>query len=144
MPVRERLAAIRRAPALASRVASLEATLDHERLYPCEWVSRRIRDRFGYTVLNGPFAGLAYPQQTALGIEAYSAKLLGTYEEELHGAFEDMIQGRPRVVVNVGASDGYYAVGLARRLPNATIYAFDTAEVHHPVVREIATENGVA
>jgi hypothetical protein len=143
VPVRDRIAAFRRASELEAQVASLEATLDHERLYPLEWVSRRIRDRFGYSVLRGPFAGLRYPQHLALAIEAYPAKLLGTYEEELHAAVEEFVQTEPAIVVNVGASDGYYAVGLACRLPGAVVHAFDTNEAHHPVLREVAAENEV-
>jgi len=143
VPVRDRIAAFRRASELAAQMASLEARLDHERLYPLEWVSRRIRDRFGYTVLRGPFAGLRYPQHLALAIEAYPAKLLGTYEEELHGTVEELVQAQPATVINVGASDGYYAIGLACRLPGAVVHAFDTNEAHHQVLREVATENGV-
>ena len=142
VPVRDRIAAFRRASALEAQVVSLGATLDHERLYPLEWVSRRIRDRFGYTVLRGPFAGLRYPQDT-LAIEAYPAKLLGTYEEELHAAVEEFVQTAPATVVNIGASDGYYAVGLARRLAGAVVHTFDTNEAHHHVLREVAAETEV-
>ena len=122
----------------------MEATLDHERLYPLEWVSRRIRDRFGCTVLHGPFTGLRYPEHLALTIEAYSAKLLGTYEDELHDTVERLVKTEPVTVVNVGASDGYYAVGLARRLPGAVVHAFDTNRAHHPVLQAIAAENEVS
>jgi len=34
----------------------------------------------------------------------------------------------PSTVVNVGAGEGYYAVGFARRLPNAQVLAFDANE----------------
>jgi hypothetical protein len=126
-----------------ARVQQLEAVLDHERLYPVQWAHRRVRDAFGYTVLNGPFAGLVYPQPIALEVEAYSAKLLGTYENELHDAVETLLAPPPATVVNIGASDGYYAVGLARRLPGVTVHAFDTNEAHHPTLRLIADANGV-
>jgi hypothetical protein len=145
MPGRgRRLAALRRTSDQDERVATLEAQLDHERLYPLEWVNRRIRDRFGYEVLHGPFAGLRYPQELALTIEAYAQKLLGTYEQELHPAIERLIARRPLDVINVGSSDGYYTVGLALRLPGARVHAFDTATHHHAVLQAVAAENGVA
>jgi hypothetical protein len=50
-------------------------------------------------------------------------KFLGTYEKEIAPFVEDAIALNPATVVNVGTSDGYYAVGLARRLPLATVYA---------------------
>lgn len=135
----------RRASVVAAeaQVANLESVLDHERLYPLEWVHRRIRDEFGYEVRHGPFSGLRYPADLALRIEAYSAKLLGTYEHELHDAIEHLISTEPRGVVNIGASDGYYALGLARRLPSATVHAFDTNEEHHAMLRAVAAHNDV-
>src|SRR5262245_6935019 len=52
-------------------------------------------------------------------------KFLGTYEKEIVPFIEDAIALNPVNVVNVGASDGYYAVALARRLPLATVFAAD-------------------
>jgi hypothetical protein len=154
MGLRNRLVApvVRRSPfarrasldEATGRIAELEAILDHERLYPVEWAHRRIRDAFGYEVLRGPFTGLRYPQDLALRIEAFSSKLLGTYEMELHEAIEQLVQRPTSVVVNIGASDGYYAIGLARRLAGATVHAFDTNEAHHEVLRSIARENELA
>lgn len=126
-----------------TRCAELESVLDQERLYPLRWAHRRIRDEFGYAVLHGPFAGLRYPQALALDIEAYSGKLLGTYEAELHDTVETVVQEPFTTVVNIGASDGYYAIGLALRLPGATVHAFDTNTAHHDTLRSIAAENGV-
>jgi len=125
------------------RCQELEAVLDHERLYPVRWAHRRVRDQFGYEVLRGPFKGLRYPQALALDIEAYSGKLLGTYESELHDAIEALIDEDVTTVVNIGASDGYYAIGLARRLPRATVHAFDTNVAHHDTLRAIAAENAI-
>jgi len=125
------------------RCQELEAVLDHERLYPVRWAHRRVRDQFGYEVRRGPFRGLRYPEAVALDIEAYSGKLLGTYECELHDTIEALIDESPATVVNIGASDGYYAIGLARRLPHATVHAFDTNVAHHDTLRAIAAENAI-
>src|SRR5262249_46123396 len=73
-------------------------------------------------VVAGPFAG------TKLLLSPVSARLLpsyllGTAELELHGAIEELVERSYRTVLNLGAADGYYAVGLARRLPSARVVA---------------------
>jgi len=77
----------------------------------------------GTDVRRGPFIGMHYPRRR--GDIVHVAKLLGAYECELHPAVERLIARRPTRVLNVGSGDGYYAVGLARRLPEAMIDAVD-------------------
>ena len=55
----------------------------------------------------------------------HAAKLLGAYECELHAAIERLVAREPTLLVNVGSGDGYYVVGLARRLPAARVIAVD-------------------
>jgi hypothetical protein len=112
------------------------------------WRSRRLAratERFvawhGLTVSGGPFAGLRYP---GLGPHSLAPKLIGAYERELHGAIEDAIRARPATIVNVGAADGYYAVGLARRCPAARVVAYEADADERAVLARVAAENGVA
>ena len=81
--------------------------------------------QLGDRVVAGPFAGMTYPPDSAEGY--FVPKLLGCYEQELHPALAQFCQGRPGTVLNIGCAEGYYAVGLARALPNVTIYAWDIA-----------------
>jgi hypothetical protein len=53
--------------------------------------------------------------------------LTGMYESMFHDALERAIARAPEAVVNVGCADGYYAVGLALRLPEAHVRAHDLA-----------------
>jgi hypothetical protein len=77
-------------------------------------LARRFVDNQGTTVLHGPFAGLMYPRDLLLAqADAPIAKLLGTYEQELHPVFEEVIAKQPRTIIDIGAAEGYYAVGLA-------------------------------
>jgi precorrin-6B methylase 2 len=69
--------------------------------------------------------------------------LAGTYEAELESAIERLIARRPSRVVDVGAAEGYYAVGLARRLPEAMVYAYDVDADARRTCTEVATKNGV-
>jgi protein-L-isoaspartate O-methyltransferase len=138
------LRAASRLHALEARVQELEARLDHERLYPVEWVNRRVRDAVGDVVRSGPSTGLEYPDWAMTEVDLYSPKVLGTYEDEIHAALETLLERRPRQVINIGAAEGYYAVGLAGRLPDATVHAFELDERLRSQLKTIAAHNGVA
>jgi hypothetical protein len=102
-------------------------------------VTRRFVAWHGLTVSGGPFAGLVYPDRAPLSLVP---KLLGIYERELHGAIEAAIRTEPEVIVNVGAADGYYAVGLARRCPDATVIAYEADPAQRDLCRRVAAANG--
>jgi hypothetical protein len=102
--------------------------------------TRRFVAWHGLTVTGGPFAGLAYPDTEPLSLVP---KLLGVYESELHAAVEEAIRARPEVIVNVGAADGYYAVGLKRRCPGATVIAYEADAGQADVCRRVAAANHV-
>jgi hypothetical protein len=125
------------------RIVELERRLDHERLFPVEWANRRVRDRFGGRVIAGPFAGLTYPDWGIVHVDLFAPKLLGCFELELHEALEDAIAAAPDLVVNIGAAEGYYAVGLAKRLPKAHVVAFEAQGRHHAFLTAIAERNDV-
>jgi hypothetical protein len=132
---------------LRGRVAQLERELDDARLDPGLWVARRVADELGLTVRSGPFAGLRYVER-AVGAphlaDCLPAKLLGSYERELHPAIERAIGTGFSTIVNVGAADGYYAVGLALRMPEARVHAFEVDEGRRGLCGELAHVNGVA
>ncbi len=128
---------------LEARVAELEQQLDHERLFPAHWANRRIRDAFGDVVRSGPFTGLCYPDWAMTTIDVYSNKVLGSYELELHDALEQLIAAQPSTVINLGLADGYYAIGLALRLPQASVIGYEIEEWRVAQLRPIAEHNGV-
>jgi len=53
------------------------------------------------------------------------SKLLGFYEQELRPFIEAVIEWKPDVVLNVGCAEGYYAIGMAKRILGAKIFAYD-------------------
>lgn len=94
-------------------------------------------------VLSGPFAG------TKLSLSPLSRRhllsyLLGTQELELWGVIERILARGYANILNIGAADGYYAVGFARRLPDASITAFEALAEYHPALEYAARLNGVA
>ena len=75
------------------------------------------------TVVAGPFAGLRFAPDVDLSGQL--PKMLGSYESELHADIEKLISLAFGTVVNIGAADGYYAVGMAMRLPRCNVIAFE-------------------
>lgn len=79
--------------------------------------------RHGTLVQAGPFAGMEFIAQSAEG--CHVPKLLGCYEEELHGFLARLPEAGYQTILNIGCAEGYYAVGLKRLLPQARVLAFD-------------------
>jgi hypothetical protein len=97
--------------------------------------------RHGPTVLGGPFAGMAYTTSATEG--ALVPRLLGTYESELHPHLAAFAAGGLDCVIDVGCAEGYYAVGLARLMPQVIVHARDIDEKARAACAELAARNGV-
>lgn len=95
----------------------------------------------GGRVAAGPFAGMHYVENASGS--TLGPKLLGCYESELHDAIAQILTAAHDVVVNVGAGEGYYAVGLITRLLQARGVAFETDETGQRLMRDLAELNGV-
>jgi hypothetical protein len=96
-----------------------------------------LRVRYGF------FQGLHYPWNKSL-YSALFPKLLGTYERELHPVLEKICRQPYTEIINIGCAEGYYAVGFARRMPGAKVYAFDVDPEALRLCGEMAALNGVA
>lgn len=106
-----------------------------------ELIANTLRQRQGDEVRAGPFAGMRYGVRSAEGCTV--PRLLGCYEQELAPHLERLIARGFRHVVNVGCAEGYYAVGMARRLPDARVAAFDSDATARERCRSLAAANGV-
>ena len=79
-------------------------------------------------VQSGPFIGLKYPDLKSFGSVIFP-KLLGCYEKELHPIIDKIKKLEVDVVYDIGAAEGYYAIGMAKIFPNAIIKAIDTSDL---------------
>lgn len=97
------------------------------------------RDR----IVAGPFAGtkLLLSEESVRLLPCY---ILGTAELEIHRAIEKLLARNYGTILNIGAADGYYAVGLARRAPAARVVAFESVARFHEIIERTAAANGVA
>lgn len=99
-------------------------------------------ERHGSTVLHGPLAGLRYPPRAARRVHHLVAKLLGSYEAEIADVIAEQIERQPPLFVDLGAADGYYAVGIARACPATDVHAYEIDPVARRVLRATARANG--
>jgi hypothetical protein len=95
----------------------------------------------GRFVHSGPFKGMIYDVKATEG--AGLARLLGCYEASLAPIFEDIIARTYPVVMDIGCAEGYYAVGLARRMPDVKVMAHDTNPKAQEACRLLAKSNAV-
>jgi hypothetical protein len=105
-------------------------------------MERAVQEATGRKIVSGPFKGLRYVERSIGSM--YGAKLLGTYEKELESVIGQIIARGYPLVIDIGAAEGYYAVGLAMRMPPTTrIVAFEAQTEQHSVLRALAQKNGV-
>ncbi|MEI8285060.1 MAG: hypothetical protein WCG52_08715 [bacterium] len=96
-----------------------------------------------YILKGSLFSEMLWPNAYALGSE-FAPKVLGTYEMEIAPIINNWMAKYPITsIINIGASEGHYAVGLARRLPGIPVYAYEIQEVAHPKIAALATLNNV-
>ena len=84
-----------------------------------------IRKIVGDKVIDGLFKGMVLSEEALITYRA--PILLGIYEHELIPVFEKIIADPIYTrILNIGCSVGYYATGLALRMPQVQIYAYET------------------
>jgi len=107
-----------------------------------EWPRRKIEsvilNALGEHTCLGIFSGMRYIS-LSIGSEYYP-KLLGTYEQELTSIFTRFFYQDFDQFIDIGAAEGYYAVGVALKT-NWKVIAFE-ANPETPL-KELAKLNGV-
>ena len=96
----------------------------------------------GTVVMEGPLRGLDFLPQSAEG--CHVAKLLGCYEQPLLPFIEAAIEANYPTILNIGCAEGYYAVGMARRMSNTQVLAFDLNPTAQATCKALAEKNSVA
>ena len=134
-------ARLQRDPPLASE-PELGTLLRVLAIWRSRLIAKALLRNQGATILHGPFAGMDYVGKATEG--ALAPRLLGSYESELHPTIVRLAAEGFACVIDVGCAEGYYAVGLARLMPQATVYAYDIVEEARLACAELAAKNGVS
>jgi hypothetical protein len=93
-------------------------------------------------VAQGPFRGMK-PIAAAYCSE-FLPKLVGTYEREIAPAVEAICAAGCDRIIDIGAAEGYYAVGMAMRNPDAVVIAFEMNPSARYYLRQLAERNHVS
>lgn len=121
--------------------ATLEMALRMLAKWRSALVTNTLVQKSGQKVLAGPFKGMDYSVTASEGAKA--ARLIGSYEASLAPVIELAVTRHYKQIIDIGCAEGYYAVGMALRLPRAQIWARDASPVAQDLCREHALRNGV-
>src|SRR5258708_7517445 len=113
-----------------------------ERYRPIGYLTSLAQGRTQCRIRSGPFTGMRYGLM-AVG-SAYIPKLLGIYERELAPLIELVCSQMPECIIDIGAAEGYYAVGLAMRNTSARGIAFEAEEQRRASLLRTAELNEVS
>lgn len=91
----------------------------------------------------GPFKGMSLSQKTWWGTFDYASKILGTYETQLIDKIISLSEP-DTILIDVGAADGFFAIGLLRGGFFKRAECFEISPKGHEVIMENAIRNGVA
>src|SRR3954447_22724993 len=123
-------------------IATLIRRVVPARFRPIGYLTTLTQARTGSRVRQGPFASMRYVDNS-IG-SAYIPKLLGLYERELQHCIEAISLLAPELIINIGAGEGYYAVGLAICNSNSQIIAYELEPAGRCATAEMAELNNVA
>jgi hypothetical protein len=96
-----------------------------------------------FTVQYGPFAGMRFAQESWWSAADRGSMILGMYEQEVLKVLDDNHHGRD-ILVDVGAADGYYAIGCLKAGWVRHAYCFELSEHGRAAIRRNAELNQCA
>jgi len=96
-----------------------------------------------YKVLNGVFKDLQYPSLN-ITESTLVPKIVGSYEYQLQHWLSQIINTNYSDIVNIGSAEGYYAVGLAKKMPNTVIHCYDINEKDIEFSKQMAKANNAS
>jgi hypothetical protein len=126
---------------LLDRLSKPLAKLIPWRFSPIGIAHLAVVSRSGLQVMKGPFKGMKYVSD-AHG-SCLPPKLLGCYERELYPVFETYRAKPLDLVIDIGAAEGYYAVGVVFAGIAQRSVAYEAMPEGAKLLGEVARRNGV-
>ena len=84
-----------------------------------------LEERYGYTVAHGPFKGMKLSENITWSKNDQITQTLGIYEEHVLSKLIYFSSEGSKRFIDIGAADGYFAVGLAFSKIYQEVYAFE-------------------
>lgn len=96
-------------------------------------------------IMRGPFRSMKLPPKEIF-FDSRFEKVFGFYEHELFEAIECIATETPPYdsVVVAGAADGFYAVGLALKVPASVVTAFELNDFRQSVLKRTIEINSIS
>jgi hypothetical protein len=123
--------------------AKLARKIIPARFRPIGYLENLVGARTKGRIPGGPFAGMRCIGTAVSNAQIHIPKLLGIYERELNPYIEEACALHFPLIVNVGAAEGYYAVGMALRNPTAKVIAFEKEAAERWALAEAARLNAM-
>ena len=105
-------------------------------------LSQRLAATLNSTVAYGPFTGLKLDTNSWWGAADRGSMLLGLYESEVLSWMDSARAGRS-ILIDLGAADGYYAIGALKAGWVKHAYCFEMSEAGRTAIQQNADANGV-
>lgn len=102
-------------------------------------VSKTLFDRYDGEVQRGPFAGLKLDRKNSASKGQLGLKIFGLYESVVVEAIEKF--GPFGDLVNIGACDGYFTLGLLRSELAKRSICFETVRSRQKAIQRYAADN---
>jgi hypothetical protein len=93
-------------------------------------------------IVSGPFAGQIHLTNEVDFV--VPAMLMGSYEKELYPVIEEVLANPPKVFIDIGAAQGYFAIGFAKCAPASRHVGFELFEPSVKQLKRTAAANGVS
>jgi hypothetical protein len=107
-------------------------------------ISKQLDERFGSQVRYGPFRGLKLSKAIWWGTTDRAGMLLGIYEQEVLSALASVPARYRRSFIELGAADGYYAIGVLVNDLFERSYCFEVSIRGQKAIAANAALNGVS
>lgn len=101
-----------------------------------------LKARYGYTVAYGPFKGMQLAEDVWWSKNDRTTQLLGIYEERVFTKLRYFAQHGAKTFIDIGAADGYFAVGMAYSGIYKNVFAFEIEERGRESIKENSVKNG--
>ena len=119
------------------------------RIFPVPTYRERMKNRvlnkllaeYKGVVAYGPFKGMQLSESVWWGKYDLITKMLGEYEADVLRRIYDVLHREKNVFIDIGAADGYYAIGVAFARLSETVYAFEISEDGREQLRFNASRN---
>lgn len=106
------------------------------------FMARSIFDHFGGVIAYGPMKGFRLDPESSWNAADLGSKMFGLYEQEVLAMLQSR-RGKTDILVNLGAADGYYGVGMVKGGLFAKSVCYEATEAGREVIAKTAKLNQV-